>query len=130
MSSFVRAALLAYLERLETEEPGIGQWHHVAAIEELIRVKDEQLAFANIITGLRDQLNAMADAGEWADLEEHLGNIMATIHSQPEGSRKQTYLKYMEEFQYRLNGFKNHALPAPKGRPGMVLGEIPDADSQ
>jgi len=105
VSGFILAAILRQLEHCEAEEPGIGEWHHVELIEELIRVKNEQLRFRDIINGLRDNLDAMADAGEWDDLQKHLENIMATIYKQEEGSRKQTYLNYMREFELRLSGF-------------------------
>jgi len=104
-SGLILSAILRELERCEEEEPGIGQWHYVELIEEVIRQKNEQLRFGDIITGLREQLNQMADAGEWDDAKNHLENIMATIHGQSEGSRKQKYLEYMREFELRLTGF-------------------------
>ena len=106
ISGFVLSALYDKLQRCEEEEPGVGEWHNVQIVEELIRVKEEQLRFNDVIVGLRGQLNAMADAGEWDDLKTHLENIMATIYNQPEGSRKQTYLQYMKEFDLRLKGFQ------------------------
>lgn len=104
-AGLILAAILRQLEHCEDEEPGIGEWHQVELIEELIRVKAEQLRFKDIINGLRDNLDAMADAGEWDDLKKHLENIMATIYKQEDGSRKQTYLQYMKEFELRLTGF-------------------------
>jgi hypothetical protein len=129
-SGFILAALSREMEWCEETEPGIGEWHHVELIEELIRVKDEQLRFKDIIHGLRDQLNEMADAGEWDDLQRHVENIMASIHKQSDGSRKETYLKYMKEFELRLSGLglngnegsKGMTLPAPRA----ALQEAPD----
>lgn len=127
VSGFILSAILSELEKCETEEPGIGEWHHVELIEELIRVKDEQLRFKDIISGLRDQLNEMADAGEWDDLQRHVENIMASIYKQPDGSRKETYLKYMKEFELRLsglglNGSKGMTLPALKAPKNALKG--------
>lgn len=105
VAGFLRAAALVLLERCEVEEPGIGEWHYVELIEERIRIKHEQLRFRDIIDGLRDQLDAMADAGEWDDLQKHLENIMSTIYNMEDGSRKETYRNYMKEFELRLVGF-------------------------
>ena len=126
-SGFILSAVLHELERCEVEEPGIGEWHHVELIEEIIRVKDEQLRFNNVILGLRSQLDAMADAGEWEDLQRHLENIMATIHKQQDGSRKRKYLEYMKEFELRMQGFgksNSHRAAALEEREGAESGKI------
>ena len=128
VSSFMRTAILRQLEYCEEEEPGIGEWHHVAAIEEIIRVKDEQLAFEQIIKTVREQCNQMADAGEWDDMQKHLENVMATIYHMAEGSRKQRYLGYMQEIELRLAGFKKTKPASRNGhRKGMTMA---DAESE
>ena len=103
-NGFLQTALQNLLDRCEDEEPGIGAWHYVQLVENEIRLKEEQLRFGKIISSLRDQCNEMADAGEWDDMRKHLENIMATINSHPEGSRKQKYLEYMRECTVRLEG--------------------------
>ena len=104
ISGFIRSAIHNLIERCEVEEPGIGEFHYVNRVEEVILRKEEQLRFAEIIDTMRRQCGEMADEGEWEDIRNYIEEILAVINGHPEGSRKQRYLKYVTEFQLRMTG--------------------------
>jgi hypothetical protein len=104
LSGFIRAAIHNLIERCDSEEPGIGEFHYVNRIEQIIIRKQEQLLFMEAIDTMRRHCNEMADAGEWNDIKDYIEEILAVINGHPEGSRKQRYLGYVMDFQMRMTG--------------------------